>query len=220
MTLKSASPRPPRRLPRLLLALALSAGLWFYVSSRGGAEMAISVPLEYRNAPPSLVVTDAGVKVVEIQIRGRESALREMQAGRIRASLDLAGAKAGDGVYALDAGAFTIPPNLQVTRINPRTLRVRMESLVRKEVAVLPILGGRPAEGYRVVRIETIPPRVRIEGAQSALESLGKLLTEPVDMAGARATFSREVSLVLSGPGIRVEPRGTVRIKVHITRQN
>jgi YbbR domain-containing protein len=203
-----------------IVSLLFAVILWFYVNSRGGAEMDITVPLELRNVPARLVAVGDRMDDVTVRVKGRERILQEIMSKPPRAVLDLKDAREGSNVLFLDPSAITVPPNAKIMRINPRRILVRMESLLRKEVPVFGNVYGEPAPGYRIGRVEVVPGSVTVEGPRSVVDPLLRLVTEPIDASGAKKTIDREVRLDLLGKEIQVDHQKPVRIKVHLVGGN
>jgi YbbR domain-containing protein len=77
---------------------------------------------------------------------------------------------------------------------------------------------GEPAPGY-VVGTKTVdPPTVEITGPESAVNQATEAVTESVELAGATADITEEVSVGLLDPALRVKgPRtATVRVQVRL----
>jgi YbbR domain-containing protein len=203
-----------------IVSLVFAVILWFYVNSRGGAEIEIAVPLELRNVPARLVVVGDMIDDVTVRVKGRERILQEIMSRPPRAVLDLTAAREGNNVLFLDPSAITVPANVQIARINPRRILVRMEPLLKKEVPVSGNVYGEPAPGYRIGRVEVVPGSVTVEGPRSVVDPLLRLVTEPIDVTGAQKTVVREVRLNLLGKEIQVEPQKPVLVKIHIRGQN
>jgi len=194
--------------------------LWFYVNSKGGAEMEMMVPLELKNIPPSLVIVGDMINDVNVRIKGRERVLQGITSEGLNAVLDLTKAQEGDNVYFLDPSAIAVPSNAQITWINPRRVVIRTEGLIKKAVQVSPRFNGDPAAGFRIVRVEITPAWVTVEGARSVVDPLTLLATDPVDVTGARRTLLRETKLNLLGRNLRVDGQGSIQVKVHFARQD
>ena len=109
-----------------IVSLVFAVILWFYVNSRGGAEMEIAVPLELRNVPTRLVVVGDRMEDVTVRVKGRERVLQGITSRPIRAVLDLTDAREGDNVYFLDPSAIAVPVHVQIVRISPRRIPIRL----------------------------------------------------------------------------------------------
>jgi len=203
-----------------LVSILFAVILWLYVNSRGGTEMEITVPLELQNMPARLVVVGDMIDDVTVRVRGRERVLQEITSRPIHAVLNLTGAREGENIFFLDPSAIAVPSNVQIARINPRRVTVRMEALQKKEILVTADLSGNPAAGFRISRVEVLPPSISVEGPRSVVDPLSHLATEPVDVSGARKSIDREVRVNLLGKELRVDPDKPVRINIHIVGQN
>lgn len=119
-----------------IVSLVFAVLLWFYVNSKGGAEMEIAIPLELRNVPGRLVVVGDTIDDVTVRVRGRERVLEGITSSPPRAVLDLTDAREGNNVLFLNPSAITVPANVQIMRISPRRIPIR--------------LGPRPAQSDNV----------------------------------------------------------------------
>jgi len=203
-----------------IASLAFAVILWFYVNSKGGVEMEMTVPLELQNVPPNLIVVGDMINDVNVRIKGRERILQEITGHHLSAALDLTKAREGDNVYFLDPSAIAVPSNTQITWINPRRVVIRTEALLKRTVQVSARVYGIPAAGYRIDRVEVSPAWVTVEGARSIVDPLTQLLTDPIDVTGARRTLVRETKLSLLGKDLRVEEKQPIQVKVHFVRQD
>jgi YbbR domain-containing protein len=203
-----------------IVSLVFAVILWFYVNSRGGAEMDVAVPLELKNVPARLVVVGDMIDEVTVRVKGRDRILQEIVSTPIHAVLDLTEAREGDHPYFLDSSAIAVPANLQIIRISPQRILVHLEQRLKKDVPVSVSVYGKPAPGFRIGLVEADPASVRVEGARSIVDPLSQLVTEPIDVTGAQKTFVHEAKLNLMGKEIQVEPVKPILIKIHIIGQN
>ncbi len=65
------------------------------------------------------------------------------------------------------------------------------------EVPVILNWLGEPALGYRLLQVSAEPQSVLVSGSPAALENLGFIPTEEVDITGLNASFEQRVTLVL-----------------------
>src|SRR6202165_94531 len=78
-----------------LLSLALAVGLWLAVTRDPVAEVAVEVPIEFRNIPENLEINTESVPRAEIRVRGPQRIVRRLQPAGIYAELELSGRKRG-----------------------------------------------------------------------------------------------------------------------------
>lgn len=184
-------------------ALFLAVLLWFFVSSRGQTETAMTVPIEYANVPEGIEIFRHGARTATIVIRGHETRLKGIRHGDVRVLLDVGKAREGEAVLQIRHDDVKLPRTATVAKVEPASVRLVFESTLRREVAVRPSVAGSPAPGYRVRAVEVSPEKVLIEGAQSEVRRVNSLKTEPVDITGADEDIRQSAELDLAGRNIR-----------------
>jgi len=193
--------------------------LWFYVNAKGMIEVNYVIPLEYHNLPSSLMMVGESVDYVDVRIRLREGFQNQTVSQRMSAMVDLSEAKPGETVYYLDEKDIRVASHMEVTRISPRAIKVRLEPVVTKSVEVVAEVVGKPAEGVALKGVEINPPVVTVEGAKGLVDRLQKVSTVPIDLNGASKTFSQAVSLKLLGKEVRVVDQGSVVVRLILGKE-
>jgi len=200
-----------------LTAVLLSILLWLFASSRGLSEIALDVPLEFKDIPPGFELMNHSVKVVGINIKGQERIIRTIRPSDIRAFVDLSKARKGESVYTIDKNNITLPPGVTVTNINPAYVKIFTEESLTKTVDIKPIVVGAPQSNFYVKAVRIFPERVVIEGARSKVNAIDTIKTEPLDITGIKETIARDLELDTAGMNIRTKTKD-VTVKVVIAR--
>jgi YbbR domain-containing protein len=201
-----------------ITAVLLSVLLWLFASSRGLSEIALDVPLEFKDIPSGFELMNHNVKVIGINIKGQERIIRTIRPSDIRAFVDMSKARKGESTYAIDKNNIVLPPGVTVTNINPPFVRIFLEESVTKTVEVKPIVLGSPQSDFYVKSISFFPKRVVIEGARSKVTAVNIIKTEPLDITGIKETIARDVELDIAGMNIRTKIKD-VTVKVVIARK-
>jgi len=201
-----------------ITAVLLSILLWVFATSRGLSEIALDVPLEFKNIPPGLELMNYDVKSVSLNIKGQERLIRTIRPTDIRVWIDLTRAKKGEGIYAINKNNISLPLTVTVKNITPTSVKVLLEESVSKTVRVKPIIVGIPERGYYVKSIIVVPQTVDIEGASSKIRKVDKVKTEPLDITDRSETLKKDLKLDVSGMTIRTRV-DEVMVKVVITRE-
>ena len=98
---------------------------------------------------------------------------------------------------------FDLPTGLTIQSIDPASIDVQVERLVKVQKEVRPILKGLPAPGYQInsENIRAIPPAVTLSGPESVLEGDGvNVLSREIDTNGISAPMIvDEVELLITG---------------------
>ena len=137
-----------------LFALVLAVVMFRFV--RGGQDQvaATEVKLLLKLPAKTLLVSDpvAGVRVT---LRGAGSTLGSVTRKPLTYTLDLTNAEIGPSQYELYTDMFRplFPPDVMVIRIAPSVLNIVLDHKSVRTVPVILRVKGKPAFGYRVVRI-------------------------------------------------------------------
>lgn len=201
-----------------ITAILLSILLWLFASSRGLSEIALDVPLEFKDIPPGLELMNHSIKVVGVNIKGQERIIRTIRSSDIRAFVDLSKAKKGESIYSINKNNIKLPPGVTATNIIPSYVKVSIEESVTKTVEVRPIIIGIPGSGFYIKSISVFPERVMIDGARSRVNVVDTIKTEPLDITGIRETVSRDLELDTTGTNIRTRTKD-VTVKIVIARR-
>ena len=107
-----------------LLALGVSMVLWLFVMTSEKADLIMAAPLELDNVPTGLEVRGDRPDSVDVQLHGLRGALTRLGTDRVKARLNLAGAKAGEVTVRVLPEQITVPPGITVVRVNPSRVRL------------------------------------------------------------------------------------------------
>lgn len=198
------------------LALIIALGLW--VAGHRDIERAIEAPVEFRNIPPDLMVTDNRVDYVVLRLMGPRTLVSTLEAQKLRISLDLAGAKAGSASYPLAADELNIPRGVTIARITPPVIHLRLEPVGKRTLPVSVRLSGKPMAGYTVVEATATPPNIAVQGPADEVRKLAAVETVAVDVEEMRSGFKRRVRLANDGKPLNFVP-DQVEVAVAIEEQ-
>ncbi len=200
-----------------ITAILLSILLWLFASSRGLSEIALDIPLEFKDIPPGLELMNHSIKVVGVNIKGQERIIRTIRPSDIRAFVDLSKVKKGESIYRINKNNIKLPPGVSASNITPSYVKVSIEESVTKTVEVKPLIVGTPESGFYVKSISVFPERVMIEGVRSKITGVNTIKTEPLDITGINETVTRDLEFDTTGMNIRTKTRD-VTVKIIIVR--
>lgn len=178
------------------LAVGVLAFLVWSVSV--SKEMTVFVAVDVGDLPPGLVLNDLTPGGVEVQISGPKYLIKTLSDTNHKLVLDPTGVTIGINRIELQKDRFPFPEGITVSHIHPSILTLKVEKAGRKQVPVMVSYSGDPATGYRVADAVARPSSVILSGPESALSSLDKAMTKPIDIQGLSESFRREIALDLS----------------------
>jgi len=197
-----------------LLSLALAVGLWLAVASDPPAEVAVDVPIVFRNIPENLEISSESVPRSQIRVRGPQRVVRRLQPADIYAEIDLSGMKPGERTFDLTAQQVHQPRELEVVQVVPNQFHLIFDTRLTRQVPVRPRAFGNFAAGYQIGRLEADPSSITISGPRQRVAAVEAAITDPIDASGTmeRATFVRHA--YVSDPLVQVMNPNPVRVTV------
>lgn len=195
-------------------SLALAAGLWLAVSSSPPSEVALDVPLIFRNVPPSLEISSENVPSVQIRVRGPERIVRRLTPSDVHAEVDVTGMRPGKCSFDLTK-AITIPDKLEVAQVVPSEVHVDFDIRARRDVPVKP----RVIPSYKVASITTDPRTVEIIGPKKQVDSADGAITDPIDVTTVRDQITVTRTTYVADPLVQVTNPRPVRITIIMEKE-
>ena len=199
-----------------LMSLALAIGVWLYVRGEDKPVQILSVPLEFQNLPPDLAIAGDFIESVNVRVRAPEVVLKNVTPERFLARVDLSPLAAGDQLVRIRPDAMRIPPGVEVVRVSPEYVPLRLEKKVTRELLVKPRIVGEPAAGYVIGEPRVDPPRSTVEGPESVVRQAREVLTDVVRADERTAPFEVLVDLTPDRTGLRLTGAGSAILRVDI----
>jgi hypothetical protein len=187
-----------------ILAFVIAVGLW--LAGHRDIERAIEVPVEFRNIPQDLMVTDNRVDYVVLRLTGPRTLVSTLDADDLKLSLDLKGARSGLGSYPLGAGSFGIPRGIVITRITPPVIHLKLDPVMKRMLPVTVRFAGKPPKGYKITRTVVEPETVSVQGPADEVKRLTSVETLPIDIESYRSPIRRTVRLWADGKPLSFSP--------------
>ena len=195
-----------------VVALALAVAAWWFVAGESKVLVSFTIPLEIRNVPKGMTITNNPERQVEVRLSGPSSLLSGMRPSEISAAVDLAAGRAGRQYFTLDDRAVKVPPGTKVQRIFPSSIEVILDRTERRAVPVSARIGGGAAVRRRVAKVEIDPPSVEVEALPEEFARMPVVYTEevvPERTEGAYSAIARVETReahakIVGNPNVRV----------------
>lgn len=168
-----------------IAALLLAVFVWINVAERRPVEMVTSIPVWYVNMPAKTTLASRVPDVARVRIVGSGIFMR-WRLKDVHVVVDLSAAERGVVTHVLSPAEVVTPPDqgLRVLEVlEPKAIKVELDALASKEVAVRPVLSGALAPDKVLVGLPAAAPeRVALSGAERVLAALTSIPTVPVDV--------------------------------------
>ena len=197
------------------VALILAIIIWFLVVGEKNSEVRLIVPLELRNLPEHLEITQQSVSQVEVTVRGFSSVVKRLSPGDIDVHLDLTNVVEGTHSFALSPEEILGPVGTNVVQISPSHVEIVLDITTSKTVSVNPITRGTPVDGYVVGKVTADPKMVMIMGARGVLNTIAKIDTDAIVVDNLAQNVVKKVKVKLPN-GIRMEKEEEKIVSVNV----
>jgi YbbR domain-containing protein len=197
-----------------VISIGLAVGLWMAVSHDQPAEMAIEVPIEFRNVPGNLEINAEHIPQAQIRLRGPERLVRRLQASDVHPEIDLTNAKPGERTYDLTAQQIHKPYEMEVVQVVPGQLHLTFDLRATRLVDIHPRVVGQFAAGYSIQRIAVEPAAITIVGPQARVAAVQNAITDPVDASGTMEQGTFVTHAYVPDPLIQVVDPTSIRVTV------
>ena len=184
-----------RNLTGLFLFFFVGIGiflLWPYASIQ---EADIFIPVDSKNIPEGLIITNGPFTGIEVHVRGPKSIVRTLSDLKIQYTIDLSGINIGANVIPIRQDQIPLPKGISILKINPDSITAKVENEIKKKLPVNISLTGKPAKGFMVVGLKAEPMSVILRGSEDTLGQMDKVSTKPINIKGLSGSFKKGVAL-------------------------
>ena len=200
--------------------LALVIWLTLIPEEKIFSEKTLTVPLELHNIPSGMEIVEKPPSVVDVKIRAAKSLIGQVTSANVHAVLDLKRARIDVQDYTLSENMISIPQGAEVKEVFPSQVRLKLERTAEVLLDVEPVTTGQLPEGVKLIKIEAIPPQVRVRGPESKVKDDYKVKTTPIDISALTQSDEKEANLILPNPDLRLATsRTTVTVRFLIQQE-
>jgi len=203
-----------------IISFSLVLVLWGFIAGQHRAELWLTVPLEYRNMPLNTEITGDLVNKVEIGIRGPRGMISGISPEQVRAHVDLSQTSRGLNYVRLTTENINVPLGTEITKINPSSVRIRLENVKTRSVQVKAHFVGKLPSPWRLKTVEVDPPFISLQGPESILDKVREVPTEPVDLSRISGSTKITIGVEIHPPQLRLAPNQPSRVSIDLQLDN
>ncbi len=192
--------------PAKVLSLAAAVVLFLFFRTVTLEERFFNVPLEL-SVPENYLPASPIPERVRVTLRGGEEEIFQVMEEDIQAHADFS-RFTGEGVYKASIritrqGSALVVDPLEI-EVMPTEITVTLERKLIKNLDVYPVISGYPAQGYELSQYFITPSTVEVEGPESHVGGMERILTEEIDLSGKQESFTTRVRLKIDDQFIEV----------------
>ena len=185
-----------------VLAVVLAVFVWFLARKSGEPiQMSFYAPVVFKNVSPEFQVTSDPPQVnIVVHTNSRDS----FNPQEIQAVLDLDKAQEGTLSYVMTENHILSPVKVEITRIHPSQITVRIEELIEKSFSIKPRYQGTPKKGYLLGDIKIVPDTLTMRGPRSVLEKMEHISAHEIELEDLNESTTMRVDLDLPGGNVQI----------------
>jgi len=186
-----------------LFFLGLSFALWALQALRKEYEAVVPMSVEYVNVPADFASSENLQSQIKVTVRGKGTSLFGSYVKNQKLVIDMERFKGKSYLLTRSIESdvqkrLSSNSNVDVVRISPDTLHVKLEKLVKKSLPVRLDYDFEYQKGYRLSGdVKVVPEQVDVYALQSVLDSMEFVMTNPVILKNVKDTVRRSVDLAL-----------------------
>jgi len=193
-----------------LLSLLLAVGLWYAIAHDPIASVEVRAPIEF-SLPDNIVIDSNAFTQAQVLLRGPKRLIHHLEAGDVRAEVDLSNVQPGERTFELRVHA---PQDLEVVQIIPSQFHLTFDSRDTRTIEIHPRITGNFDKGVKVARVIADPAQVTVTGPHRRVEALDAASTDPVDASGTVSSGTYMTHVYVSDPLIQVMHPQAIRVTV------
>ncbi len=199
----------------LLLAILL-----FVVSRQPMTDVQVAgVRIEFRGLNPGVEISGVDKQTVSVRLKGPRDIVRSLAPNELVVVADLGNKEPGERSVQLKADESFLPDNVKVERIDPPSIKIKLEPTMSKRVKVEAHLAGQIPKGREIYRVRLVPAEIEIEGPESLISKSDHVRTETVNLDGRGANFQTSVEVEVQEDSLRVKSQGPIELSVDIGQE-
>ncbi len=205
-----------------LFSLLLAVILWLtlMLEVKVFSEKMLTVPLELHNIPPEMELVEKPPSLVDVKIRAPQRLINQVNSATVHVVLNLEKARLDQTEYPLNKNMISIPEGAEVKDIYPSQVELRLERSKEIMLQVEANITGKLQEGFKIEKVEVIPPQVPIRGPESKVNEKDKVRTSPIDISLLTESTEIEADLILPKPELKLATSVTqVRVRILIQQE-
>jgi YbbR domain-containing protein len=200
------------------LALGLAIILWWFVAGESNVHVGFAVPLEIRNIPSGMAITNMVDRQVDVRLAGPSTLINTLHQNEISVAVDLSVAKAGRETIPLSERSVKVPAGVLVERVYPAYVEVVLEKLERKTVPVFPEIKASSKVRDRIASTEVDPPSLEVEALPDEFSRLKTLTTEEIAPGTTEGVFTARARVNLPEGHAKIVGNPNVLVTIHFRK--
>lgn len=178
------------------------------------------VPIEFLNPEPKKEILASSAARVKVLISGSRSLINAVKPEQIKVNMDLSRARVGENVLPVTGENISLPPGVALKHLEPQEVKITLDNLTEKSLAVQPVWTGKLPDGMVMVQAQAVPEMVTVSGGGIVLKEMTTIFTEEIPLDQLTQSGILSVSLVLNPASLELVNADKVQIRYFLEKRN
>lgn len=166
-----------------LLSLLLAVVIWVAVAGESELESVVSVPVQFKDGPQNLAISSEIVSTVKLELKGVSGRLRSFSSAPSPVVLDFSRVRApGERTFTVSEQNLRLPRGVELIASVPGQLSFIFERKLTRAVPVRLRFSGATDRHPPPLHSRIDPAQMEITGPESRVNSVGYVVTDPIDL--------------------------------------
>jgi diadenylate cyclase len=177
----------------------------------------VEAPVEYVKRDPDMEIIETSATSVKIQLSGSRGMIGTLTPNQIKVRFDLTQAKPGLNTYTVTEENISLPPGINIKKVDPPQVNVLLDALGQKTLPVQVDWSGTLPAGILIQDVKVDPPQLTVSGGQLLLKDIQTLYTAKIPVDDIQHSGVREAPVVLDPPSLKLPPGQPTDVQVRFT---
>lgn len=202
-------------------SLCLAIFIWLAFAYRTEiVSRTFTVPVEYRNVPPSWIIETPTPSAVQVSLSGMERAFN-FDAGRLAVSLNVSNPRENYQVMPVSINDVNVPSGLKVNQILPHIITLHAYKVEPFIVPVKVATRGRVQPGLAISTLQARPDSIKLLARRTRIPMVSEIFTEPLLLDNVTENTAVKLKLLLPDEVRLVdETQNMVRVTVSVEKKS
>lgn len=194
-------------------SIVIAIVLWAQVHGQGMGSVRLDVALQVRDVPADMVIVNDLPDQVSITVSGLQALLNSLDTQALFVSVDASSLNMPGVIeQALDIEAIDLPAGLKVEKIQPDSVQLQVDHIVKRTINVQPIFDL--PQGWKAEHVVITPSVIALSGPEVWISTMDEIETSALRLDLNQGLFDVETTVVpLTGKGIHALKKD-VKIRV------
>jgi hypothetical protein len=178
-----------------IISLLMSIALWAFISSTRMGEIKFKLPVEIKNLPASMTVSEMPDRSLIVVLEGKKEYIKNVSSKNIKLFVNLENSIPGESrEYHVQFAKIELPEGVNVS-LPKDEVKITVEKIIEKRVKIIPKISGSLKSGNIIGKITVTPEYVILRGARSSVKEINYIYTDDISIEDETGEITKDVEI-------------------------